>query len=254
MDKNSFLIYLDYKEHFELLNDEQLGKLLRAIMEYEETGIVPDLEGMEKMAFSFIRAQLDRDREKYENKCEKNKLNGAKGGRPKKAEGNNNNPENPTVFSESEQNQNQPKKPDNDNDNDNDTDNDNKKGINKRKSFKDVFVEKKVTQNIKQALMDFIDMRKAIKKPLTTKALELKITKLNKLSTDEETQIAIINQSIESSWQDFYPLKNEKGEANGTDKTNNSKYSGINLSTNLAKPTTATAEELDRAVEEAGLM
>lgn len=130
MDKNSFLIYLDYKEHFELLSDEQLGKLLRAIMEYEETGTVPALEGMEKMAFSFIKAQLDRDREKYENKCEKNKLNGAKGGRPKKAEGNNNNPENPTVFSETELNQSKPKKADNDNDTDNDI-----KENNKRKKY-----------------------------------------------------------------------------------------------------------------------
>lgn len=244
MDKNSFLIYLDYKEHFELLSDEQLGKLLRAIMEYEETGIVPALEGMGKMAFSFIKAQLDRDREKYENKCEKNKLNGAKGGRPKKTEGNSNNQKNQTVFFETEQNQSKPKKADNDtdNDNDNDTDNDNKKEINKRKSFQDVFTEKKVTQNIKQALMDFIDMRKTIKKPLTTKALELKITKLNKLSTDEEIQIAIINQSIESSWQDFYPLKDKEGGTNGTDKANNSKYSGINLSANLAK---SGGEEID---------
>lgn len=84
MDKISFLVYLDYEEQFDLLTDEQLGQLMRAIIKYEKTQQVPELTGMTKMAFSFIKSQLDRDREKYKNKCEKNRENGAKGGRPKK--------------------------------------------------------------------------------------------------------------------------------------------------------------------------
>src|SRR5699024_9840406 len=66
MDKNSFLIYIDYEEQFSLLTDEQLGQLIRAIMKYEKTSEIPKLDGMLKMAFSFIKTQLDRDREKYE--------------------------------------------------------------------------------------------------------------------------------------------------------------------------------------------
>lgn len=85
--KSSFLIYLDYKEQFELLTDEELGQLLRAIMLYEETGKITELSGMLKMAFSFIRTQLDKDRQKYEDKCEKNRENAKKGGRPKKTNG-----------------------------------------------------------------------------------------------------------------------------------------------------------------------
>lgn len=84
MDKNSFLIYLDYEEQFNLLTDEQVGQLMRAIMKYEKTQEEPKLDGILKMAFSFIKTQLDRDREKYKERCEKNKQNGAKGGRPKK--------------------------------------------------------------------------------------------------------------------------------------------------------------------------
>ena len=82
-EKKSFLMYLDYEEQFALLTDEQLGQLLRTVMEYERTQIVPELDGIVKMAFSFIKAQLDRDREKYEDRCAKNKENGKKGGRPK---------------------------------------------------------------------------------------------------------------------------------------------------------------------------
>lgn len=86
MDKNSFLIYLDYEEQFNLLTDEQVGQLMRAIIKYEKTKEIPQLDGMLKMAFSFIKTQLDRDREKYEKKCEKNRENAKKGGRPKKQE------------------------------------------------------------------------------------------------------------------------------------------------------------------------
>ena len=36
MDKSSFLIYLDYEEQFNLLTDEQVGQLMRAIIKYEK--------------------------------------------------------------------------------------------------------------------------------------------------------------------------------------------------------------------------
>lgn len=84
MDKSSFLIYLDYEEQFNLLTDEQIGQLMRAIIKYEKTREIPQLNGIVKMAFSFIKTQLDRDREKYETRCEKNRENAKKGGRPRK--------------------------------------------------------------------------------------------------------------------------------------------------------------------------
>ena len=84
MDKSSFLIYLDYEEQFNLLTDEQIGQLMRAIIKYEKTREIPQLNGIVKMAFSFLKTQLDRDREKYEARCEKNRENAKKGGRPRK--------------------------------------------------------------------------------------------------------------------------------------------------------------------------
>lgn len=77
-------MYLDYEEQFNIMTDEQIGQLMRAIIKYEKTGEVPNLDGMLKMAFSFIKTQLDRDREKYEARCEKNRENAKKGGRPRK--------------------------------------------------------------------------------------------------------------------------------------------------------------------------
>lgn len=80
----------------------------------------------------------------------------------------------------------------------------------KRKTFEDVFTENSISDELKDTLKDFIDMRKTIKKPMTTKALELLIKNLNKLTNLEEEKIAILNQSIEHSWQTVYPLKKNK--------------------------------------------
>ena len=79
-----------------------------------------------------------------------------------------------------------------------------------KKSFEDVFTENNFSKLLENTLRDFIDMRKSIKKPMTTKALELLISNLNKLSSDDKEKIAILNQSIERGWQTVYPLKTIK--------------------------------------------
>ena len=58
-------------------------------------------------------------------------------------------------------------------------------------------------------------MRKAIKKPLTTKGLELMIKKLYKLSTNIDEQIQILNNSIMNNWQGIFALKKESIKTKG---------------------------------------
>ena len=133
--KNSFLLYQDYREHLALLSDEELGQLLLALFDYAESKRQPEnLSSAAMMAFSFIRAQMDRDEKRYEETCETNQRNGAKGGRPSKAKESEKNREKPK---ETDRFFEKPKKPDNDNDTDNDTDTD----IEKEKE-----IEKKPTQ------------------------------------------------------------------------------------------------------------
>lgn len=79
----------------------------------------------------------------------------------------------------------------------------------KQKTFDEVFKEKKFSKELEDTYRDFIDMRKAIKKPMTTRALELLIKSVEKLTNLEAEKIAILNQSIEHSWQTVYPLKKE---------------------------------------------
>lgn len=64
---------------------------------------------------------------------------------------------------------------------------------------------------LNQAILDFIEFRKskAMKAPMTDKAIDLMIKQLPKLSPDASTQIAIINQSIVSGWKGLFPLKQD---------------------------------------------
>ena len=113
--KDSFVFYLSQYEAVKDLENEQLGRLFRAIFE-KQLGNEVVLENDIKIAFNFINNQMVVDRAKYLKKCETLKNNAKKGGAPK---GNKN-----------ASKQKQPKQPNreknnlNDNEHDNDNDND----------------------------------------------------------------------------------------------------------------------------------
>lgn len=85
-DKKSFQLYNDYIKQVSLLPDDEAGKLFKAILAYANGQNVGELEGLAMMAFSFIQAQMDRDREKYDERCAANRENGRLGGRPRREE------------------------------------------------------------------------------------------------------------------------------------------------------------------------
>ena len=46
--KSSFILYYEYEEQLSILSDEEMGKLIRAVFNYEKTGIVPNFDGLLK--------------------------------------------------------------------------------------------------------------------------------------------------------------------------------------------------------------
>lgn len=58
-----------------------------------------------------------------------------------------------------------------------------------------------------KAWWGFEDMRKKLKKPLTERAKELLLNKLEKEAPTVEVAIAMIEQSIVNSWQGIFPIK-----------------------------------------------
>jgi len=70
--------------------------------------------------------------------------------------------------------------------------------------------EKKDKTALEIAIDDFKDFRKKIKSPMTDRAVKLLLTELEKLTSDDEAKIAIINQSIMRGWKGVFPLKEER--------------------------------------------
>ena len=119
------------------------------------------------------------------------------------------------------------------NDNDNDNDNDNERYVhesyhesleiaeNQQKIEIDESLTNRTTnrqkkeviyypndEKLNQTFADYVAMRKQIKSPMTDRAVELAISKLEKLSGgDNDKAIAILEQSIMNSWKGLFELK-----------------------------------------------
>ena len=76
----------------------------------------------------------------------------------------------------------------------------------KRKTFKGVIDSYTSYQPLKESLNAYVDMRKKMK-GYTIQALELNLKELDKLAIDDNTKMAIVNQSISHTWKGFYELK-----------------------------------------------
>ena len=81
MAKDSFLMYTEWGEQIAKLTDEQSGILIKNIFAYKTGGNAPEMDAMTEMCFSFLKSQIDRDSEKYDEICEKRREAGRKGGK-----------------------------------------------------------------------------------------------------------------------------------------------------------------------------
>lgn len=185
MAKNNFILYKDYKPNVDILSDEQAGKLFKAIFAYVEDRTEPTFkDGMLKMAFSFIKNQLERDLEKYKERVERNRENGAKGGRPKQTK--QKKAKKPTGLKN-----NQPKAKKGDND----------------YVYDYVYDYEYVTDNetLKELFYDFLKLRKKLKAVNSKRAIDIQVKLLNKY--DDATRICMLEKSISNSWKGLFEPK-----------------------------------------------
>ena len=70
-----FCAYHSYLDALSELNDEECGRLFKACLLYSKDGLEMSLTGNERFVFPSFRGQIDRDREKYADRCAKNQKN-----------------------------------------------------------------------------------------------------------------------------------------------------------------------------------
>jgi hypothetical protein len=79
----------------------------------------------------------------------------------------------------------------------------------KKKTPTTTITDYTTNEELRLALLSFIDMRKSMKKPMTNRALELALKRLDNLSVIDREKIAIVEQSIERSWAGLFPLNEQ---------------------------------------------
>ena len=82
--KNSFILYQEHEEIFNSLTNEEAGKLIKTIFQYEKNQNIDDMDKFLKMAFIPIRQALDKNREKHAETCKARAEAGSKGGKQNK--------------------------------------------------------------------------------------------------------------------------------------------------------------------------
>ena len=97
-------LWISYEAYFEPLSAAEVGRLALAMMKYKSQGVEPVFSGNERFVWPAIRRDIDAQTEAQENTAERNRANGAMGGRPK-------NPEKPKKTSGFSENPKNPEKP-----------------------------------------------------------------------------------------------------------------------------------------------
>lgn len=99
--------------------------------------------------------------------------------------------------------------PNNNINNNNINNNINNKKERKKEDYNSIINDNFSNDRVKDTLLEFIKMRKLMKKPLTDFALKKLCNHLKKLSSNDNEQVAILEQSIIHNWQGIFPLKKD---------------------------------------------
>jgi hypothetical protein len=159
-NKKSFVLYCDLIHTIEHLSIKQRGDVFTWVLEYVNDKNPEPLEGLLAAVVEPIKQQLKRDLKKYEQRADRSRENGKKGGRP---------PKTTTTYGdlvkpkETQSVNSEPRKPDNvsvtvnDNDTVNVTDN-KKKSIEERKAeFKNSLLTNFIDRYDNNLLINFFD-------------------------------------------------------------------------------------------------
>ena len=234
-ERPGFLVYYSIMDSLEEFTAEDAGAFLRAMCDYARAGVVPEFEdrGL-RVLWRVAQTTLDRDAASYQDKCLRNRYNGYVSaqkrafksehpGEGSAVEGRDYLGFNDWVIENDTAIVNDRQRPltivndrgpitiqsqynNNNNSNSNPNNNSNSNTITtKRDVFADFAGD---DSELLQALRSFEEMRKKIKKPLSDRAKELTISKLQSFPSAQ--WIAILNQSVFNSWQGLFPLKSEK--------------------------------------------
>ncbi len=98
----------------------------------------------------------------------------------------------------------------------------------KKKTDLDILINEYTSNSfLQETIIDFMKMRKSIKKPVTERALKGILNKLDKLATTDDIKIKILENSIENCWQGVFPLKDNFSNYNSNKYQDNNNSNSV---------------------------
>ena len=79
---DTFILRNDFFPQIRMLTREQRGDLLTAVFAHATGEQLPEMDQVTELCFGFIRASMDANTERYRQRCQTNRENGSRGGRP----------------------------------------------------------------------------------------------------------------------------------------------------------------------------
>ena len=192
--RDSCIFYRSFYESINELPDNNKLEIYNAIFSYSLNFIEPELTGLSKSIFTLIKPQLDANIKRFNN-----------GNAPKDKQ--------VKSKTEAKPKQNKSKSEANNNVNDNVNNNVN----NNKKENNNIGDSPKTPLELK--FIEFVNYRKALKKPIRNESMESFKKQLWTLSgQNEQTAIEILEQSIANGYQGVFELKNNNSN-NGKPKS-----------------------------------
>ena len=206
MERQQFTFYRSYYDAIKRLPKREQAPLLLAICAYALDEEEKKLDGIPFSIFTLIKPTLDSGRAKAKNRENKTRTNQEQ--TKNKTETEPKETKNKTTT--------KPKQNRKEGEKEIESERENDSSFPPKSPQGDVFAEfAKGNPNLLEALQDFEQMRKQIKRPMTDKAKSLLVGRLDKLAKSPEAQIAILQQSILHNWQDVYDLKEDATDRRG---------------------------------------
>lgn len=209
MDKAYIKLWLDYRCYFETLSDAEVGRLVRAMLDYEIDGAAPEFSGSERILWPVMRRNLDIDHEFLE----KQSKNGSKGGRPAKPKETQRNPTKPNI-------ENRKKIIEDISFVSNDTqDICNAESVATRKRAPAYSAKKAIedyTQDpeLRELLIEWLDNRKKQRAPETKGAIGQNLEKLAGMAAQSNLSLQeYMREVVRKGWQAFYPIRDTQQAA-----------------------------------------
>lgn len=189
---NQLKLKTSWLKRMESLSDVECGRLIRGMLTYASSGEVPELKGSERILWAGAMEEIDEQRDSHDRQQAANTrrrdeaLRGVTG-RDAASRGvekafSPTPPTTPCIPLTKER---------------------------KKTPSKDGEKERQLSPALQDALKEFKDMRVRMRKPMVGNAVNRLLSRLNKLSKDEQTQIAILHRSVDKGWTDVYALQGD---------------------------------------------